>query len=84
MDVRGPRLIQGDFAPGFKSRFHLKDLNIILETARTLDVPLQAAPIAHALYQKLVEAGRGDLDHSAVITILEDLAGVQARTHSKE
>ena len=84
MDVRGPRLIQGDFAPGFKSKFHLKDLNIILETARTLNVPLQAAPIAYALYQKLVEAGRGDLDHSAVITILEDMAGVQARTHSKE
>ncbi len=84
MDVRGPRLIKGDFAPGFKSKFHLKDLNIILETARSLDVPLQAAPIAHALYQKMVDTGRGDLDHSAVITILEDLAGVQARTQSKE
>jgi 2-hydroxy-3-oxopropionate reductase len=84
MDVRGPRLIKGDFAPGFKSKFHLKDLNIILDTAHDLDVPLPAATVAHELFKKLVEAGRGDLDHSAVITILEDLAKVQARTQIKD
>jgi 2-hydroxy-3-oxopropionate reductase len=84
MDVRGPRLIHGDFAPGFKSKFHLKDLNIILNTASELNVPLQAATLARQLYQQVIEAGRGDLDHSAVITILEDLAGVQARTQIKD
>jgi 2-hydroxy-3-oxopropionate reductase len=84
MDVRGPRLIHGDFAPGFKSKFHLKDLNIILDTASDLDVPLPAATVAHELFEKLVDAGRGDLDHSAVITILEDLAKVQARTQLKD
>ena len=84
MDVRGPRLIHGDFAPGFKSKFHLKDLNIINDTASDLELDLPAAKLAQSLYQKLVEAGRGDLDHSAVITILEDLAGIQARTKIKE
>jgi 2-hydroxy-3-oxopropionate reductase len=84
MDVRGPRVIEGDFAPGFKSRFHLKDLNIILETAADLGVPLPATSVAHQLYQELVESGRGDLDHSAVITILEDLAHVRARIHRKD
>ena len=33
MDVRGPRAIKGDFEPGFKSAFHYKDLNIIMQTA---------------------------------------------------
>jgi 2-hydroxy-3-oxopropionate reductase len=84
MDVRGPRLIHGDFEPGFKSKFHLKDLNIIMETAKDLNVPLPATAIIQQLFNALIVAGRGDLDHSAVITVLEDLAKVQARTQSEE
>lgn len=84
MDVRGPRLIHGDFEPGFKSRFHLKDLNIIMETARDLQVPLPVTAVTQQLFNALVSAGRGDLDHSAVITILEDLAKVQARTKTEK
>jgi 2-hydroxy-3-oxopropionate reductase len=79
MDVRGPKIIAGDFAPGFKSKFHYKDLNIIMATARELNVPLPATAIAHELFSALLAKGRGDLDHSAVITVLEDLAGVKAR-----
>jgi 2-hydroxy-3-oxopropionate reductase len=84
MDVRGPRVIQGDFEPGFRSRFHYKDLNIIIETAKQLHVPLPATALAHELFAALMAAGRGDLDHSAVITILEDLAHVAARTRGEK
>ncbi len=80
MDVRGPRMIKGDFEPGFKSRFHYKDLNIIMETAKNLHVALPASALAQQLFSALMAAGRGELDHSAVVTILEDLAKVQART----
>jgi 2-hydroxy-3-oxopropionate reductase len=82
MDVRGPRLIQGDFAPGFKSRFHYKDLNIIMETARAYHAVLPAAALAHQLFNALLAAERGELDHSAVITVIEDLSRCQARTHA--
>jgi 2-hydroxy-3-oxopropionate reductase len=84
MDVRGPHLIRGDFEPGFRSRFHYKDLNIIMETAKRLHVPLPATALAHELFAALLAAGRGDLDHSGVITILEDLAHVEARTHGEK
>jgi 2-hydroxy-3-oxopropionate reductase len=80
MDVRGPKIIAGDFTPGFKSKFHYKDLNIIMATARDLNVPLPATAIAHELFSALLAKGRGDLDHSAVVTVLEDMAGVSART----
>jgi 2-hydroxy-3-oxopropionate reductase len=80
MDVRGPKLIKGEFEPGFKSKFHFKDLNIIMETARELNVPLPATAIAHSLFNAMIASGRGDLDHSAVINIIEDLAKVEART----
>lgn len=84
MDVRGPRIVAGDFKPGFKSKFHYKDLNIIMDTARELLVPLPATAVAHELFSALLAAGRGDLDHSAVVTVLEELAGVRARTHEGE
>jgi 2-hydroxy-3-oxopropionate reductase len=80
MDVRGPKIIKGEFDPGFKSKFHYKDLNIIMDTAKTLHVALPATAVAHELFSALMALDRGDLDHSAVITIIEDLTGVKART----
>jgi len=79
MDVRGPRVIRGDFAPGFKSKFHYKDLNIIMQTGKDYGVPLPVSGLVHELFAAMMAAGRGDLDHSGIITVLEDLAGVQAR-----
>jgi 2-hydroxy-3-oxopropionate reductase len=80
MDVRGPKIIKGEFEPGFKSKFHFKDLGIIMDTARKLNVPLPATAIAQQLFNALLASGRGELDHSAVINVIEDLAGVKART----
>jgi len=80
MDVRGPRIVQGDFSPGFKSRFHYKDLNIILQTGKDYEVPLPASTLVHGLFEAMITAGRGDLDHSGVITVLEDMAKTKART----
>jgi 3-hydroxyisobutyrate dehydrogenase-like beta-hydroxyacid dehydrogenase len=79
-DVRGPRVIQGDFEPGFKAAFHFKDLNIIMKTGNDYGAPLPVTGLVHELFAALMAADRGDLDHSGVITVLEDLAGVQART----
>ena len=80
MDVRGPKIVKGEFEPGFKSKFHYKDLNIIMDTAKSLNVPLPATAVAHELFCALLASNRGDLDHSAVINIIEDLAKIEART----
>ena len=77
MDVRGPRVIKGDLAPGFKARLHAKDLNIVRETARELGCALPATALAHELLTAVVANGLGELDHSAVIRVLQSLAGVQ-------
>ena len=80
LEVRAPRLIKGIFTPGFKSRLHYKDLNIIMQASRDFQVPLPVSAVVHQLFNALLAAGRGELDHSAIITVLEDLAGCQART----
>lgn len=74
MDVRGPKLIRGDFEPGFKSRFHYKDLGIIMDTAKQYQVALPATAVAQQLYTSLLANGYGDLDHSAVIKAIEMLS----------
>jgi 2-hydroxy-3-oxopropionate reductase len=83
MDVRGMKVVQGDFEPGFRSRFHYKDLNIIMKTASDYGVPLPVTSVVHQLYTTMLAQGRGDLDHSGVITVIEDLAGIKARTKEK-
>lgn len=76
LDIKPPRLFQGNRNPGFKSRLQLKDLNIVLETARELCIPLPSLE-AHADYfRRMVEAGMGELDNSAVVGIVEKAAGV--------
>jgi 3-hydroxyisobutyrate dehydrogenase-like beta-hydroxyacid dehydrogenase len=79
LENRGMRATERDFAPGFKSKFHYKDLNIIRETGRAFGVPLPAAALAHELFGAMVAKGRGELDHSGVMTVIEDLAGVEVR-----
>ena len=80
MDVRGPRIVKGDFAPGFRSRFHYKDLNIIRETARAYGCALPASALAHEMFSAMQANGWGDLDHSAVIKVIEMLCDTEART----
>jgi len=82
MDVRGPRIIKGDFAPGFRSKLHFKDLNIIRETARSLACPLPATSIAYEMFAAMQAHGWGDLDHSAVIKVVELLSDTQVHSNT--
>jgi len=66
--------LQATGQPGFKARMQLKDLNIILETAREYGIPLPATAVNAQLFQALQQQGMGDLDNSAVIGVIEKLA----------
>ena len=72
--------MRGDFEPGFKSRFHYKDLNIIMQTGNDFDCPLPVTAVVRQLFSAMLAAGRGDLDHSGILTVLEDLANIQTKT----
>jgi len=80
LENRGNRIPRRDFAPGFKSRLHYKDLTIVQEAGRAYGVPLPAASLAHELFGALLAAGGGELDHSAVITVLEAMACTEVRS----
>jgi 2-hydroxy-3-oxopropionate reductase len=75
LDQKKPNYVAGTYNPGFKIDLHYKDLGLIMESARALGVPLPATAVVQELFNALRVKGRGGLDHSGVITLLEDLAG---------
>jgi 2-hydroxy-3-oxopropionate reductase len=74
LDQKTPNYLAGQYNPGFKIDLHYKDLGLIMESARELGVPLPATAVVQELFKALRVRGRGGLDHSGVITLLEDLA----------
>lgn len=82
LEMKGPLIIQGNFQPGFKIDLHYKDLGLIMEAARALQVPLPTTAVVQELFSALRAKGRGGLDHSAVITLIQDLAGGIAHARS--
>jgi 2-hydroxy-3-oxopropionate reductase len=75
LEQKRPNYLANTYDPGFKIDLHYKDLGLIMESARALGVPLPATAVVQELFNALRVKGRGGLDHSGVITLLEDLAG---------
>jgi 2-hydroxy-3-oxopropionate reductase len=80
LDVKPPRLFAGNRLPGFKAHMQAKDLNIVLETAREYGIPLPSAAVDAQLYNAMLQNGMGELDNSAVLAIMEELAGTVLTT----
>ncbi|MFC7198825.1 NAD(P)-dependent oxidoreductase [Halospeciosus flavus] len=76
---RAPRVIQGNFEPGFFAAYQYKDLRIATNAGEEYGAPMPATSVAHEMYKAMEETGRGRDDHSAVIKVIEDMAGTEAR-----
>ena len=60
LDIKTPRLFDGNREPGFKSYMQLKDMNIVLETAKEYDVPISGTIENTKLYQQMIDMGMGE------------------------
>jgi 2-hydroxy-3-oxopropionate reductase len=76
LDLHGKRIIDRNFAPGFRIRLHRKDMNIALTTGKELSVPLYGTAQVAAQMDALLAQGKGDLDHSSIALLMEQLAGI--------
>ncbi len=82
LDNKPARLFAGNRSPGFKASMQAKDLNIILESAVEYGVPLPSAALDAQLFNAMTQRGLGGLDNSAVIEMIELLAGAKLETDS--
>jgi len=70
-------LFVGNRTPGFKAYMQAKDLGIVLDTARQYGIPLPATGINAQLFNAMLEMGMAELDNSAIIAVIELLAGAK-------
>ena len=77
LDNKPDRLFAGNRQPGFKAHMQVKDLNIVMDSAREIGMPLPATEVNTRLYEEMVEMGLGELDNSAVVAVIEKLAGTK-------
>lgn len=74
MDLRGSNMVNHRFEPGGKAQFHRKDLGIALQLARAYDVSLPLTALVDQFFTTLVAHQQGNLDHSALMMVIETLS----------
>jgi 2-hydroxy-3-oxopropionate reductase len=79
MEAKAPMIMDRNFNPGFRIRLHQKDLHNALLTGKDLGVPLPVTGLVQQMLGALMNQGKGDNDHSAIVNFIEDMAGVEIK-----
>jgi len=79
VDFKAPFIFKGDFTPYFPLKLMHKDLELAMETAYAQNVPMPTTAAVKEVYGSAKAQGKGDLDYAAVVTFLEEVAGVKLR-----
>jgi 3-hydroxyisobutyrate dehydrogenase/2-hydroxy-3-oxopropionate reductase len=79
VDYKAPFVLKRDFHPNFPMKLMHKDIKLMLDAAKESRVKLPALETVEEIYDVAVEDGNGDLDYSAIITLLEKWAGVEVK-----
>jgi len=75
LDQKGQKMLDRDFAPGFRLALHNKDLGIVTAAARSVGVTIPLGAAVAQLVNALVARGDGALDHSGLFTLTNELSG---------
>jgi 3-hydroxyisobutyrate dehydrogenase-like beta-hydroxyacid dehydrogenase len=71
LDIHGRRMVEGDYRLGARCTTQRKDMDQALEFAAALGLDMPATALSRDLYDRLIEQGGGDLDHSALFSLLD-------------
>ncbi len=82
LNVKAPMVYSRNFKPGFRIRLHQKDLRNALLAAESLKVSLPLTSSVHNILVALMNDGKGDLDHSAIVQFIEGMAAVEVKKPS--
>jgi 2-hydroxy-3-oxopropionate reductase len=83
LEVHGAKMLDRNFAPGFKLDLFRKDINLVLQTARELGLPLMGVNAIAPLMDALIAQGKGDLDFIAVLTLYEALGNMATESRDR-
>lgn len=77
LNAKAPMVIARNFKPGFRIALHEKDLRNALQAAESMKVSLPFTSLAQQALIALMNNGKGSLDHSALVTFIEQMAGIE-------
>jgi 2-hydroxy-3-oxopropionate reductase len=77
LEVHGKRMLDNDYTPGFKTKLHQKDINIVMQTAKELGLALPGAALVMQHLNALMGTGGAELDSAAVMKIVERESGME-------
>jgi len=75
LEVHGQRMLDDNYQPGFKTKLHQKDLNIVLQSAYELGLALPGTALAMQHLNALLGAGEGELDSAAIMKVVQRMSG---------
>jgi len=75
----GPRIIQGNFEPGFYVEHFIKDMSIALEESKRMGLSMPGLALAHQLYLATKAKGHARDGTHALQLALAELSGVEWR-----
>ncbi len=76
LDVLAPKIVHGDFEPGFMVEHFIKDLGIALEEAEQMKLSLPGLALAKQLYLSVMAMGKGTKGTQALYLALEKMSGM--------
>jgi 2-hydroxy-3-oxopropionate reductase len=82
LNVKAPMVYSRNFKPGFRIRLHQKDLRNALLAAESLKVSLPLTSAVQNMLIDLMNNGKGDLDHSAIVQVIEQASAVEVKKPS--
>jgi 2-hydroxy-3-oxopropionate reductase len=78
LEVHGERILAANYKPGFRSALYAKDMRIAAQTLAGTGTTAPVSTVVQELVAGLVARGRGELDYSALATVLFELSGFEA------
>ena len=75
LDNLAPRVLRGDYEPGFMVEHFIKDMGIALEEAEAMELPLPSLSLTKQLYTAIKAQGMGRKGTQVLVKALESLAG---------
>jgi 2-hydroxy-3-oxopropionate reductase len=79
LNAKAPMVMARNFKPGFRIKLHQKDLRNALLAAESMKVSLPFTAMAQQILMALMNTGKGDLDHAAIATFIEGMAGIEVK-----
>jgi len=79
IDFKAPYVFRRDFSPQFSVKWMDKDIGLMLESGKELNVPLPLTGLTRQMFQAAIASGHGEEDICSTIKVLESITGVEVR-----